>query len=115
MNQAGPNPRHLVRNDRCPNPASTDGHAALHTSAGHCAGQRHNKIRIIVIRVQSAVAEFDYLMAGRAQLSDELFLQFKSAVVGGDTNALERFRQSCQWPIAAALANSAPMSPAWCG
>jgi hypothetical protein len=33
-------------------------------------------------------------MASRAQLSDELFLQFKSAMVGGDPDALERFRQS---------------------
>jgi hypothetical protein len=31
-------------------------------------------------------------MAGCAQLSDELFLQFESAMVGGDADALERSR-----------------------
>jgi hypothetical protein len=87
MNQAGPNPRHFVRDDRCPNTTSTDGHTAIHLPASDCMGQRHNKIRIIVLSIQSAVTEVDYLMAGRAQLSDELFLQFKSAMVGGDTNA----------------------------
>jgi hypothetical protein len=33
-------------------------------------------------------------MTGRAQLSDELFHQFKSAVVGGDPDALEPSRQA---------------------
>src|ERR1035441_8372628 len=49
MNQAGPNPRHFVCDDRCPDAASTDGYAALYVSAGDCAGQRHDKIRIIVV------------------------------------------------------------------
>ena len=37
MNQAGPNARHLVRDDRCPHTTSTDGHAAIHLSAGNGA------------------------------------------------------------------------------
>ena len=96
MNQARPNARHFVRGDRCPHSAATNGHAAIHLSARDCARQRHDKIRIIIVRVRSAVAEIDHLMAGRAQLSDELFLQFKSAMVGGDADALDCFRQSRQ-------------------
>ena len=112
MNQAGPNPRHFVRDNGCPHTASTDGHAALHLSAGNCARQRHYKIRIIVVRVQSAVAELDYLMAGRAQFSDELFHQFKSPMVGSDADALDCFRQSRQCFIAGVFTDFAPMSPA---
>ena len=43
MDQARPNPRHFVRDDRCPNATSTDGHAAIHLPASDCMGQRHNK------------------------------------------------------------------------
>ncbi len=98
MNQAGPNPRHFVRADRCPNTASTDGHAALHLSAGHRAGQRHDKIRIIIVQIQLQVAEIDHLMAGRAQLSSEMFLQFKSAMVGGDADAADSCPESFRVP-----------------
>ena len=115
MNQAGPHPRHFVRDDRCPNTASTDGHAALHLSAGDCARQRHYEIRIIVIRVQSAVAELDYLMAGRAQFSDELSHQFKSPVVGGDADTLDRFPQSRQWLITGVFTDFAQLAPVGCG
>jgi hypothetical protein len=115
MNQAGSHPRHFVRDDRCPHTTSTDGHTALHLSAGNCARQRDDKIRIVVISVQSAVAELDYLVAGHAQLSDELFHQFKSAVVGGDADALDRFGQSRRCLITASFTDAAPMSPAECG
>ena len=74
MNQAGPNPCHFVRDDRCPNTASTDGHAALHVSAGNCAGQRYDKIRIIVVQLRLPVAELDHFMTGLAQHPDQIFL-----------------------------------------
>ena len=70
-NQAGPNPRHFVGGDRCPNATSTDGHAAIHLPASDCAGQRHDKIRIIIIQLQLLVAEVNYLIASRAQLCNE--------------------------------------------
>ena len=90
MNQAGPHARHLISDDTGTDATAADGHSAIHIPTSDCTGQRHNKIRIIVIRIRSAVAEIDYLMTGRAQPSDELFLQFKSAVVGGDTNEFRR-------------------------
>lgn len=115
MNQTGPNPRHFVRGDRRPHTASTDGHAALHLSAGHRAGQWHDKIRIIVISIQSAVAELDYLMASPAQLSDKLFLQFKSPMVGGEADTLARSRQSRQRLITHSFNDVPPTPPGWCG
>jgi hypothetical protein len=93
MDQTRPHACHLVSDHARPDATAADGHAALDISASDCACQRHDKIRIIVIQIQSAVAEVNYLMAGRAQLSDELFLQFKSAMVGGDADALARSRQ----------------------
>ena len=74
MNQAGPNPRHFVRDDRCPNTTSTDGHAAIHLSAGNCAGQRHDKIRIIIVQLRLSVAEINHFMTGVAQHPDQIFL-----------------------------------------
>src|SRR5664279_3759294 len=100
MDQARAHARHLVGGDGGTDTASTDGHAAIHLPASDGPSQRHNKIRIIVIRVQSAVAEVDYLMASRAQPSDELCLQFKPAMVGGDTDALKCSCQSHQRLIA---------------
>ena len=91
MNQAGPNPGDFVRDDRCPHAASTNGHATIHLPCGNCAGQRHDKIGIIVIRIQAAVAETNHFITGRAQLADQLLLQFKSAMVGSDAHAVERF------------------------
>jgi len=44
MNQARPNPRHLVRGHRRLRRRSTDGHTAVQVAAGNCAGQRHDKI-----------------------------------------------------------------------
>ena len=103
MDQARPHPRQLVGDDARPNATATDGHATSHLPTRDCTGQRHDKIWIIVIRVQSAVAEVDYLMAGRTQPSDELFLQFKSAVVCGNADALERSRHSRQRLIACSV------------
>ena len=62
MNQAGANSRHFVRNDRCPNAASTDCQAAIHVSVGNGAGQRHDKIRIIIVHLRPSVAEIDHFM-----------------------------------------------------
>jgi len=47
-----------------------------------------------------------------AQPSDELFLQFKSAMAGNEADALRRSRQSRQRLIAGAFTDDAPMSPA---
>ena len=74
MNQAGPNTRHFVRDDRRPHTTATDGHAALHLSAGNCAGQRHDIIRIIIVHLRLSVAEIDHFMTGVAQHPDQILL-----------------------------------------
>jgi hypothetical protein len=92
MNQAGPDPGDFVRDHRSPHAASTNGHPTIHLPPGNGAGQRHDKIRIIVIRLQAAVAEINHFITRRAQLTDQLPLQFKSAMVGSDAHAVDRFR-----------------------
>ena len=67
VNQAGPNPRHLVRADRCPNPAATDAHAAFHRPGGDRPRQRHDKIRVVIVLLRPAVAEVNHFIAGFAQ------------------------------------------------
>ena len=74
VNQAGPNPRHFVRADRCSNPASTNAHAALHHPGGNRAGQRHNKIWIIIVLFRSTVAKVNHFMTGIAQFPRQIFL-----------------------------------------
>ena len=49
MNQAGPNPRHFVRGDRCSDTASTDGYATIHFSTSDGTGQRYDKIGIVIV------------------------------------------------------------------
>ena len=95
-NQAGPGSRHLVRDDRCPHTASTDGHAALHLSAGNRMGQRHDKIRIIIFPRRLAVAEINDIIAGLPQHSDQIFLQLKPTVVDRDTDGLRHSWGFCR-------------------
>ena len=115
MNQACPHARHLVGSDACTNATTADGYAAVHPPASDCTRQRHNKIRIIVIRGHPAVAEINHLMASRAQPFDELFLQFESAMVGGDTEALA-YSHQFRWRLnARAFTDGTATSPAWCG
>jgi hypothetical protein len=73
MNQAGPNSLHFVRDDRCANTASTDGDAALYLSSSYGAGQRYDKIRIIVVHLRLTVAEIDHFMTGLAQHLEQMF------------------------------------------
>ena len=97
VNQAGPDPRHLVGGDRRPNAASTDGHAAIDLSAGDRAGQGHDEIRVVIVRLRLPVAEIDDFMAGGAEHRGEIFLQLVTAVVGGDADALRRCGRVCHW------------------
>ena len=92
VNQAGPNPRHFVRADRCSNPAATDAHAAIHRPGGNRARQRHDKIRIVIVLFRPAVAEVNHFMSGFAQFPGQIFLQLVTAVVGGDADAFRRFK-----------------------
>ena len=91
VNQAGPNPRHFVRADRCANPTAADAHAAIHRSGSNRAGQWHNKVRIIIVLFRTTVTKVNHFMTGFAQFSGQKFLQLETAVVGGDADAFQRF------------------------
>jgi len=74
MDQTRPHTRHLVGGDRCPNTAPTDGHAARYLSAGDGAGQRHDKVRIIIVQLWLSVSKIDHFITGSAQHPDQIFL-----------------------------------------
>ena len=97
MNQTGSDPRYFVRDDARSHATAADGNAAIDLLASDCTGQRHNEVRVIVIRVQFAVAEIDYRTASRAQLSDEVVLQLQSPMVGSDADAVRYSCQSRRW------------------
>ena len=92
VNQAGPDPGHFVCADRSPDTASADSNAAFHRPGGNRAGQRHDEIRIVIVLFRAAVAKVNHFMTGFAQLPSQIFFQFVTAVIGGDTDA---FR--CYW------------------
>ena len=92
MNQAGPNPCHFVRADRCPNPAATNAHAAIHLSGGNCARQWHDEIGIVIVLFRATVTKVNHFMTGFAQFPGQIFFQLVTAVIGGDADAF-RFRQ----------------------
>ncbi len=85
VNQAGSNSCYFISRDGGPRTTSTDGHASLLVSAGNCTGQRHNKIRIIIVRLRLAISEIAHLMAAFPQHASQIFLQLVSSMVGGDT------------------------------
>ena len=94
MNQTGPDPSYFVRGDARTHTTAADGHAAVHFLASDYTRQWHYEVRVIIIRVQLAVAEVDYITASRAQSSDKMFLQLQSTMVGSDANALGYSQQS---------------------
>mgnify|MGYP003498022722 CR=1 FL=1 len=47
---------------------------ALNFSPGNCAGQRNNKIWIIIVRVTLSGTKVNHLISGRAQLSGQMLL-----------------------------------------
>ena len=112
VNQAGPNPRHFVRADRCPDTAATNAHAAIHRSGGNRPCQRHDKIGIVVRLSRATVAKVNRFIPGCAQFPGQIFLQLITAVVGGDADA---FWQKRQRPIAGQFTDDARLSPGWCG
>jgi hypothetical protein len=94
MNQAGPHPRHFVRDNRCPDTTSTDGHAAIHLPASDGAGQGNNLVRIIIVWCQAAIAEVDHDVTCLLQHRDQVVLQLEPAMVGGNPNVFGR-----PWPL----------------
>ena len=111
VNQAGPNPRHFVRADRCTNPAATNAHTAFHRPGGNRAGQRHDEIRIVIVLFRRAVAEINHFITGCARFNGQIFLQLVAAVAGGNADAVELACQFGRQFIAGALMDGALMSP----
>ena len=74
MDQARPDARHFVRDDRCPDTASTNGHAAIHLPASDCPGQRHDKIRIIIAALRLSITKIDRHMTSFAQSPNQILL-----------------------------------------
>ena len=74
MDQARPNARHFVRDDRGPDTAPANGHAAVHVTTSYGAGQRSDKIRIIILRLRLSVAKIDHCITGFAQPPDQISL-----------------------------------------
>ena len=98
MDQARPHAGDLVRDNAGAHAAAADGHAAVDLSASHRSDQGHDKIRIVVVRRRLAVAEVEHFVASPAQHLDQIFLQRKTSVVGGDPDEFWRFRRYC-WAI----------------
>jgi hypothetical protein len=74
VNQTGADARNLVRNDRRPDATPADGHAPRYFSTRDGARQRHDKVRIVIVRLRLAVAEVDHLLTGLAQLPYQVLL-----------------------------------------
>jgi len=90
VNQTGADAGNLVCGDRGPDSAATDRHRPLHGSAGNRASQRHDIIWVIIVELQVAVSEINYVMTSAPQLFGEILLQLEAAVVSGNAN---KFRQ----------------------
>ena len=93
VNQAGPDPRYFVCADCRPDTTAADSNAAFHRPGGNRAGQRHDEIRIVIVLSRATVAKVNHFITGFAQLPGQIFLQFVTAVICGDADALRRYWQ----------------------
>lgn len=89
FNQCGVNSLDLVGTDGGADTASTDCHAAIHRPRCDRPGQWNDEVQVIVIRPRLARAEIHYLVTGLAKSGSQFLLQFKPAVIGGDSNTHE--------------------------
>jgi len=86
MDQPRANPGDLVGAHGSADPAAADGHAPVDLPFGHGTRQRNDRVRVIVGGVELMSAEIDDLMAGLAQLENQVFFQLKSAVIRRDAD-----------------------------
>ena len=63
MDQARADARHLVGGDRSAHAAAANGDAAIHRAGGNRAGQWHDKIRIVIVRLRPGVSKIGHLMS----------------------------------------------------
>jgi hypothetical protein len=84
--QTGADSRDFVRAYRSPNTAAADSHAAFDLSFRHGLCKRDHEVRIIVVGIETMGAEIDHFMPRRAKMRDQVFLQGKSTMIGGNSN-----------------------------
>jgi hypothetical protein len=77
MDQPGTDARNLVRADRGPDTAATDGHTTLDRPCRDRLGERDDEVRIVVVRVELVRAEIDDVVSGRTEPRDQLLFQLK--------------------------------------
>ena len=82
VDEAGTDSLGLIGADRGPHPAATDGNAALDLTGHDSEGQRRNEVGIVIVMTELVGTEVDDFVTGGLELGDQLFFQFKSAVIG---------------------------------
>ena len=87
VDQTGADALDLVGAHRRANAAAADREAAIHFPSSHGSGEWNDEVGIVVVVVQLVRAEVNDFMARRAELSSQLLLQTKSAVIGGNSYA----------------------------
>jgi hypothetical protein len=86
VNQSRPNARNLVCTYRGADAAAADCHAAIYLPGNNRAGKWNDKVGIIVARIHAVRPDVDYLVPGFAEVSEQLFLEFESAVIGSNSD-----------------------------
>src|SRR4030095_9709766 len=81
------NPRNLIGPPRRPHAAAADRYAAIHLARHDSLREGNHIVGIVVALAQAMSAKIDDLMPRRFKLSDQLFLQPKSAVIGRNTDS----------------------------
>ena len=82
MDEAGADALGFIGADRGPHPAATDGDAALDLACHESEGHRGDEVGIVVVMAELVGTEVDDFVTGGLELGDQLFFQFKSAVIG---------------------------------
>lgn len=63
MDQSGTNIRNFVRGDGCTDTATAESYAAINITGRDGSRQRHDKVRIVVIRIQPVCTEIHDFVA----------------------------------------------------
>lgn len=87
FNETGAGAFNFIGADGRADAAAAYGDAAFHFAVGNGAGEGNNEVRIIVGGIKDGRAEVGDLMAGILEARGECLFEFKSAVVGCDSDA----------------------------
>src|SRR4029434_9330381 len=82
VDQRPANHLNLIGTHRRAPPAAADPYARIHLARHDSLREGNHIVGIVVALAQAMSAKIDDLMPGRLKLSDQLFLQSKSAVIG---------------------------------